>query len=51
MFEKIIKNVISRKLQGFEKRDLEARFATCESTLTALNCRVKKFKFSEIFND
>ena len=41
------KNVISRKLQGFEQSYLKARFATPESTLTAPCYRVKKFKFEQ----
>ena len=45
-FEKVIKNVISRKLQGLEKCNLEARFLTLESILTAPNYRVENFKFS-----
>ena len=39
-FEKITRNVISRKLQGFEPSHLEARFAILENTLTAPNNRV-----------
>ena len=40
-FEKITKNVISRKLQGFEPSQLEATFAILENTLTALNNTVR----------
>ena len=39
-FEKITKNVISRKLQRIEQSNLEARFAMFESTPTGPNYRV-----------
>ena len=51
--KKITKNIIARKLQGFEQSYLEARFAILDSTLTVPNYSVgnfrikKKFKFSE----
>ena len=44
LFEKITKNIISRKLQIFERSYLESRFTTPESTLTAPYYRVKKFQ-------
>ena len=44
-FEKITKNVISRKLQRIEQWYLEARFAILESTLTRPNYRVGNFRF------
>ena len=43
--KKITKNVISRKLQGFEQSYLLARFVTPQSNLTALNYKVENFKF------
>ena len=43
--KKITKNVISRKLQGFEQSYLLARFVTPQSNLTALNYKVDNFKF------
>ena len=46
-FEKIIKNVISRKLQRIEQSYLEARFAIFEITLTGPNYRVENFSFCE----
>ena len=45
IFEKFTKNVISRKLQGFEQSYLEARFAILESTLSGPKYRVGKFRF------
>ena len=47
MFEKITKNVISRKLQRFEQSHLEARLATPWSTLTIPNYRVGTSKFEK----
>ena len=47
VFEKITKNVISRKLQGFEQLYLEARFAMLESTLRGPNYRVGNLRFLE----
>ena len=44
-FEKITKNVISRKLQKIEESYLEARFATFDSTLTVPNYRFVNFRF------
>ena len=44
-FEKITKNVISRKLQRIEQSCLAARFAITESTLTGPNYRVGNFRF------
>ena len=44
-FEKITKNVISRKLQRIEQSYLEARFAIFESTPTGPNYRVGNFRF------
>ena len=44
IFEKITKNIISRKLQGFEQSYLEARFAILDSTLTVPNYRVGNFR-------
>ena len=49
MFKKITKNVISRKLQGFEPSHLETRFAILESTLTGPNYRVGNFMFCKLF--
>ena len=46
-FEKITKNVISRKLQRIEQSYLEARFAIFESTPTGPNYRVGNFRFLE----
>ena len=46
-FEKITKNVISRKLQRIEQSYLEARFATFEITLTGPNYMVGNFRFNE----
>ena len=51
IFEKITKNVISRKLQGFEQSYLEARFAILESTLRGPNYRVGIFRFLENDNN
>ena len=48
--EKIIKNVISRKLQGFEQSYLEAKIATPESTLTEPHHRDGNINFSEFFH-
>ena len=45
IFEKITINIISRKLQGFEQSNLEARFAIPDSTLTVPNYRVGNFSF------
>ena len=45
IFEKITKNVKSRKLQGFGQSYLEARFAILDSTLTVPNYMVEKFRF------
>ena len=45
IFEKITKNVKSRKLQGFEQSYLEARFSIFESTLTGPNYRFGNFRF------
>ena len=47
--EKIIKNVISRKLQGFEQSYLEAKIATPESTLTEPHRRDGNIKFCDFF--
>ena len=47
--QKIIKNVISRKIQGFEQSYWETKFATPESTLTKPHYRDDNFKFCEIF--
>ena len=47
IFEKITKNVISRKLQRIEQSNLEARFAILDSTLTVPNYRVGNFRFCE----
>ena len=44
-FEKITKNVISRKLQRIEQSYLEARFAIVVITLTGPKYRVGKFRF------
>ena len=46
-FEKITKNVISRKLQRIEHSYLEARFAIFEITLTGPNYRVGNFRFKK----
>ena len=43
------KNVISRKLQGFEKRHSEERFATPESILAAPKYRVTTSKIENFF--
>ena len=43
--EKIIKNVICRKLQEFEQSYWKAKFATPESTLTKPHYRDGNFKF------
>ena len=51
VFEKITKNVISRKLQGFEQSYLEARFAMLESTLRGPNYRVGNLRFLENDNN
>ena len=45
--EKIIKNLRSRKLQGFEQSYLEAKIATPESTLTEPRHRDGNFKFCD----
>ena len=47
IFEKITKNIISRKLQGFEQSYFEARFAILDSTLTVPKYRVANFRFCE----
>ena len=44
-YEKITKNVISRKLQKIEHSYLEARVAILEITLTGPNNRVGNFRF------
>ena len=46
-FEKITKNVISRKLQRIEQSYLEARSAIFEITLTVSSYRVWNFRFCE----
>ena len=46
-FEKITKNVISRKLQRIEQSYLEARFAILEITLTGPNYRAGISDFTE----
>ena len=46
-FEKITKNVISRKLERFEPSHLETRFATSESTLIAPNYRLRIWNIEE----
>ena len=51
IFEKITKNVISRKLQRIEQSYLEARFTIFESTLTGPNYRVGNFRFSKTKNN
>ena len=48
-FEKITKNIISGKLQGFEQSKWDAKLATFESTLTEPHYRYENFKFCEIF--
>ena len=50
-FEKITKNVISRKLQRIEQSYLEARFAIFESTLTGPNYMVGNFRFLKTDNN
>ena len=50
-FEKITKNVISRKLQRIEQSYLETRFAILESTLTGPNYRVGNFRFLKTNNN
>ena len=45
IFEKITKNVISRKLPRIELSYLEARFAIFENNLTGPNYRVGNFRF------
>ena len=42
--EKIIENVISRKLKGFEHQHEKTEVATNESTLTATHYIVENFK-------
>ena len=49
-FEKITKNVISRKLQKIEQSYLEASFAIFEITLTGPNYRVGNFRFLKTIN-
>ena len=51
IFEKITKNVIYRKLQGFEHSQLKARFAILDSTLTVPNYRVGNFRFIKNHNN
>ena len=46
-FEKITKNIISRKLQRTEQSYLKERFSIFESTLTGPNYRVEKSKFDK----
>ena len=46
-FEKITKNGMSRKLQGFERSFLEARFEIFEITLTGPKYTVGKCRFCE----
>ena len=46
-FEKITKNVISRKLQRIEQSYLEARFTIFEITLAGPNYTVENFRFCE----
>ena len=48
-FLKTSKNVIPRKLQGYEQSYLTARFAILDSILNASNYKVRKFKFSKLF--
>ena len=50
IFEKITKNIISRKLQGFEQSYFEARFAILDSTLTVPKYRVRNFRFLKCIN-
>ena len=50
-FEKIAKNVISRKLQRIAQSYLVARFAIFESTLTGSNYRVENFRFLKTNNN
>ena len=45
IFEKITKNMISRKLQRVEQSYLEARFAILDSSLTVPNNKVRNDKF------
>ena len=47
IFEKITKNVISRKLQRIEQSYLETRFAILDCTVTVPNYRVGNFRFCE----
>ena len=47
IFEKTLKNIISRKLQKTEQSYLEARFAIFESTPTGPNYRVENSRFGE----
>ena len=47
--QKIIKNVISRKLQGFEQSYLEAKIATPESTLQSLTTEMGISNFVNFF--
>ena len=49
IFEKIIKNVTSRKLKALEQSYLEAKIATPESSLTISNYRIESFKVLEFF--
>ena len=51
IFEKITKNVISRKLQKIEQSYLEARLATFESTPAGPNYRVGNFRFLKTNNN
>ena len=47
-FEKITKNVISRKLQKLEQSDLESKIEINGKTLRELHCRYENFKFWEM---
>ena len=47
--DKIKKNVISRKLHGFEQSYLAAKIATPKRTLTEPHYRDGNFKFIEVF--
>ena len=51
LFEKITKNVISRKLQEFEQSYLEARLAILDSTLTVPIYGVGNFRFLKKTNN
>ena len=43
--EKKMKNIVFRKLQGFEQSILERRFAIPQISLTEPHCRDENFKF------